>query len=144
GYRRPTVSAPSGSGWSSSGWTAPSSGGYRRPSTYGGGYTSRSAGDQSISRANSAQALQQYRAAQQPRRPPVENLGIPAPSWGGNYARPRRPPNNPSYAYSAPNSLGGGFGSAAFWAMLGALSASDRSAYFQQSRSDPAYQQWHQ
>lgn len=38
----------------------------------------------------------------------------------------------------------GGFGSAAFWAMLGALSASDRSTYFQRSQADPAYQQWRQ
>jgi hypothetical protein len=38
----------------------------------------------------------------------------------------------------------GGYGTAAFWAMLGALSASDRAAYFRQSQVDPGYQQWRQ
>jgi len=38
----------------------------------------------------------------------------------------------------------GGFGSPTFWAMLAALSAVDRAAYFRQSQYDPAYQQWRQ
>ena len=139
GYRRPTISAPTYSGSSSSGWSAPSSGGYRRPSTTGGGYTSRSAGDVSISRTNSAQALQQYRASQQPRRPPVESAARPDTVWGGGGYYPRRPSS-----YYPQSDYAGGLGSAAFWAMLGALSASDRTAYFQRSQTDPAYQQWHQ
>ena len=134
GYRRPMMAAPSGSAW-----TAPSSsGGYRRPTALGGGYSSSSGGDTSISRANSAQALQQYRAAQQPRRPPVETRG-PDIAGAGSYYPARRP-----VTYAAPTGYGGGFGSAAFWAMLGALSANDRAAYFRQSQVDPAYQQWHQ
>ena len=52
---------------------------------------------------------------------------------------PRRPPS-----YAAPAGFAGGYGTAAFWAMLGALSASDRTAYFRQSQVDPAYQQWRQ
>jgi hypothetical protein len=139
GYRRPSVSAPSGSGWSAPSRTPSSSGGYRRPSTSGSGYATGSAGDISISRSTSAQALQQYRAAQQPRRPPVAAApGRDAAwSWGSNV--PRRPPS-----YAAPTGFAGGYGSAAFWAMLGALSASDRTAYFRQSQFDPAYQQWRQ
>jgi hypothetical protein len=40
--------------------------------------------------------------------------------------------------------MAGGFGSPTFWAMLAALSAADRAAYFRQSQYDPAYQQWRQ
>jgi hypothetical protein len=131
GYRRPQVSAPYASGWSS----APSSGGYRRPSTYGSGYAPRSGGDLSISRSTSAQALQQYRASQQ-RRPPV---APPESVWtGGGYAS-RRPPT-----YAPLTSNVGGFGSPGFWAMLAALSAADRASYLRQYQSDPAYQRWRQ
>jgi hypothetical protein len=63
----------------------------------------------------------------------------PETGWlGGGYA-PRRPSSYPPVVAGT-----GGFGTAAFWAMLGALSAADRSAYFRQSQADPAYQQWHQ
>jgi hypothetical protein len=136
GYRRPQLSQSYGSGWSSP-QTAPSSSGYRRPSTYGGGgYATGSAGDLSISRSTSAQALQQYRASQRPRRPPVAST---EPTWmGGGYV-PRRPPTYAEAPYGA-----GGFGSPTFWAMLAALSAADRATYFRQSQADPAYQQWHQ
>ena len=139
GYRRPTISAPSGSGWSAPSGTSFSSGGYRRPSTVGRGYTSGSAGDLSISRSTSAQALQQYRASQQPRRPSVAARAPPSSAWGNGGYVPRRPPS-----YAAPAGFAGGYGTAAFWAMLGALSASDRTAYFRQSQVDPAYQQWRQ
>ena len=126
GYRRPAISAPSS--------TSPSSGGYRRPSTSGGGYTSRSAGDTSISRMNSAQALRQFRDAQQPRRPSVASQAPPSAPWmGGGYA-PRRSPNYPAAAGFV-GGFAGGLGSAAFWAMLSALSGSDRAAYFRQSQS---------
>ena len=141
GYRRPTISAPSGSGWSAQSGTS-SSGGYRRPSTVGRGYTSGSAGDISISRSTSAQALQQYRASQQPRRPSVAATAPPSSAWGNGGYVPRRPPS-----YAAPAGFAGAsgaYGTAAFWAMLGALSASDRAAYFRQSQVDPAYQQWRQ
>jgi hypothetical protein len=138
GYRRPAVSASSDSGWSAPSAPLYSSGGYRRPSTSGGGYSSGSAGDTSISRAASAQALQQYRASQQSRRPPVATTANQDSVWGGGYAA-RRPSN-----YTAPTGFAGGYGSAAFWAMLGALSTSDRAAYFRQSQVDPAYQQWRQ
>jgi hypothetical protein len=139
GYRRPSISAPSTSGWRGGGWSAPSSGGYRRPSTYGSGYASSSAGDLAISRSGSAEALRQYRTAQQPRRPPPTTYSVLSGDiWGGGYTT-RRPSS-----YGAPYGFGGGFGSAAFWAALGALSASDRAAYFRQSESDPAYRQWHQ
>jgi hypothetical protein len=138
GYRRPTISSPSGSGWSAQTGTS-SSGGYRRPSTVGRGYTSGSAGDISISRSTSAQALQQYRASQQPRRPSVAATAPPSSAWGNGGYVPRRPPS-----YAAPAGFAGGYGTAAFWAMLGALSASDRTAYFRQSQVDPAYQQWRQ
>ena len=60
-------------------------------------------------------------------------------AWGGGSYYPRRPST-----YYPQSDYAGGLGSAAFWAMLGALSASDRSAYFQRSQVDPAYQQWHQ
>ena len=139
GYRRPAISAPSGSGWSAPSRSSSSSGGYRRPSTVGGGYASGSAGDTSISRSASAQALQQYRASQQPRRPSIAGTASPNASWGSGGYVPRRPPS-----YAAPTGFAGGYGSAAFWAMLGALSASDRTAYFRQSQFDPAYQQWRQ
>jgi Protein of unknown function (DUF2491) len=139
GYRRPAISAPSSSGWSTPSGTPSSSGGYRRPSTAGSGYATSSAGDAAISRAAAAQALQQYRAAQQPRRPSVAATASPDAAWGaGSYAA-RRPPS-----YGAPVGFAGGYGTAAFWAMLGALSASDRVAYFRQSQVDPAYQQWRQ
>ena len=142
GYRRTTISEPSGAASSAPVWGQPSSGGYRRPSTSGSGYISNSAGDVAISRSTAAQALQQYRAAQQPRRPSVEAGARPDTVWGSGGYGSRRPP---SYAALSGNSGGsGGFGSAAFWAMLGALSASDRAAYFQQSQVDPAYQQWRQ
>ena len=131
-----------GSTSSTAGRTVPSSGGYRRPSTSGSGYVSGSAGDMAISRTTSAQALQQYRASQQPRRPSVEASGRPDSGWQyGGYAS-RRPPS-----YAAPAGIAGGsggYGTAAFWAMLGALSASDRATYFQQSQFNPAYQQWRQ
>ena len=139
GYRRPAISAPSGSVWSAPSGTTSSSGGYRRPSTAGSGYASGSAGDISISRAAAAQALQQYRAAQQTRRPPVAATASPDAAWGAGGYVSRRPPS-----YAAPAGFGGGYGTAAFWAMLGALSASDRAAYFRQSQADPAYQQWRQ
>ena len=137
GYRRPNVSAQYGATSGASTWAAPSSGGYRRPSTTGGGYYSGSAGDVAMSRSTSAQALAQYRRSQQPRRPPVET--VTTSDYGG-YAT-RRPNFAPS-----PVVVGGsgGLGSAAFWAMLGALSASDRATYFQRSQVDPAYQQWRQ
>ncbi len=142
GYRRPHIYAQYGSTSSTAGRTVPSSGGYRRPSTSGSGYVSGSAGDMAISRTTSAQALQQYRASQQPRRPSVEASGRPDSGWQyGGYAS-RRPPS-----YAAPAGIAGGsggYGTAAFWAMLGALSASDRASYFQQSQFNPAYQQWHQ
>lgn len=57
---------------------------------------------------------------------------------GGGYPS-RRPPT-----YGEPASVGSGFGSPAFWAMLAGLSAAERAAYLRQSQSDPAYQQWHQ
>jgi hypothetical protein len=136
GYRRPSVSQPSASTWSSPRNTSPTSG-YRRPSSVGG-YATGSAGDLSLSRANSAQTLQQYRASQAQRRPPVMATMGNEPRWGGDAWR--RPP-----ASAAPSgSLGRNFGSAAFWAALGALSAADRNAYFRDYQSDPAYQQWHQ
>jgi hypothetical protein len=125
--------------WSAPSGTTSSSGGYRRPSTAGSGYASGSAGDISISRAAAAQALQQYRAAQQTRRPPVAATASPDAAWGAGGYVSRRPPS-----YAAPAGFGGGYGTAAFWAMLGALSASDRAAYFRQSQADPAYQQWRQ
>src|SRR5262245_41521862 len=109
GYRRPQVSTPPASGWSS-GRTTTSSGGYRRPSTYGSGYAPRSGGDLSVSRTTSAEALRQYRASQQQqqRRPPVSGQ---EQGWaGGGYAS-RRPPT-----YAAPMNVAGGFGSPAFWA----------------------------
>ena len=139
GYRRPAISAPSGSGRSAPSGISPSSGGYRRPSTLGGGYASGSAGDISISRSTSAQALRQYRAAQQPRRPSVTSSASQGAIWGNSGYAPRRPPS-----YAAPAGFAGGYGTAAFWAMLGALSVSDRAAYFRQSQADPAYQQWRQ
>ena len=76
------------------------------------------------------------------RRPPNSSGGY---SGGWDTPYQRRPP-----AYAGPGDTGGygaggnGFGSAAFWALLGALSAADRSAYFRQYQADPAYQQWHQ
>jgi Protein of unknown function (DUF2491) len=140
GYRRPLVSAPYASGWSSSP-SRTSGGGYRRPSTYGSGYVPRSGGDLSVSRTTSAQALQQYRALQQQqqlqqRRPPVSS---PESDWAGSGYTSRRPPT-----YAQPMNMAGGFGSPSFWAMLAALSAVDRAAYFRQSQYDPAYQQWRQ
>jgi hypothetical protein len=141
GYRRPDISAQYGSS-SASGWTAPSSGGYRRPSTSGGGYASSSAGDLAISRSTSAQALRQYRASQQRRRPSVETTARSGTAWGNGGYAVRRPPS-----YTAPAAVtgrSGGYGTAAFWAMLGALSASDRATYFRQSQVDPGYQQWRQ
>lgn len=133
GYRRPSVSQPSASTWSSPRSTSPTSG-YRRPSGVGG-YSTGSAGDLALSRATSAQALQQYRAPQAQRRPPI--IGNQS-SWGEDTWR--RPP-----AYAAPSgSLGSNFGSAAFWAALGALSVADRNAYFRDYQGDPAYRQWHQ
>ena len=160
GYRRPALAPSSGSAWSTPGGSASASGGYRRPSTYGGGYASGSAGDAAISRAAASQALQQYRAAQQSRaaqqnqaaqlpsrRPPVAAMAGPAPAerapWGGGYAS-RRPPSYGAPSYGAPQGFAGGYGSAAFWAALGALSATDRAAYFRQSQADPGYQQWRQ
>jgi hypothetical protein len=151
GYRRPAVSTSAGSVWSAP-TAAPSyGGGYRRPSTTGGGYTSGSAGDAAISRAAAAQALQQYRAAQQPRRPSVAATASPDAAWGaGSYVARRPTGYGASTGYGAPSGYGapagfaGGYGTAAFWAMLGALSASDRAAYFRQSQVDPAYQQWRQ
>jgi hypothetical protein len=142
GYRRPALSSSYGSGWSAPSASQYSSGGYRRPSVSGDGYSSRSAGDAAISRAAAAQALQQYRASQESRRPPVAATANPDAVWGSGYAA-RRPP---SYGGAPTGFAGGsgGYGSAAFWAMLGALSASDRSAYFRQSQADPAYQQWRQ
>jgi hypothetical protein len=139
GYRRPAMSTQYGASFGG-GRAVSSSGGYRRPSTTGSGFVSGSAGDIAISRATSAQALQQFRASQQPRRPPV--AAPPPPDAAGRYGGyvPRRPPS-----YVAPVGVvggSGGFGTGAFWAMLGALSASDRAAYFQQSQADPAYQQW--
>ena len=139
GYRRPAISAPSGSVWSAPSGIASSSGGYRRPSTTGGGYASGSAGDVSISRTAAAQALQQYRAAQQTRRPPVAATASPDAAWGAGGYVSRRPPS-----YAAPAGFPAAGCTAAFWAMLGALSASDRAAYFRQSQADPAYQQWRQ
>jgi hypothetical protein len=141
GYRRPDISAHYGSASGAASWAAPSSGGYRRPSTTGGGYYSGSAGDLAFSRSTSAQALAQYRLSQQPRRPPVVTETTRDTGWGyGGYAS-RRPSFTPT-----PVVVGGsgGFGSAAFWAMLGALSASDRATYFQRSQEDPGYQQWRQ
>jgi uncharacterized protein DUF2491 len=137
GYRRPQISAPSSSSWSSAPTTT-YSGGYRRPTTYGSGYTPRSGGDLSVSRTTSAQALQQYRALQQQqqRRPPVSAR---EPVWAGGGYVSRRPP-----AYAAPMNVAGGLGSPSFWAMLAALSVADRAAYFRQSQYDPAYQQWRQ
>lgn len=135
GYRRSAISAPPVSRSGPSGWSAPSSGGYRRPSVSSSGYISPSAGDLSISRSTAAQALQQYRASQQ-RRPPVAGAAPPDGAWSG---MGRRPPS-----YPPPAGFTGGLGSVAFWAMLGALSASDRAAYFQQLQIDPAYRQWRQ
>ena len=101
GYRRPDISAQYGSS-SASGWTAPSSGGYRRPSTSGGGYASSSAGDLAISRSTSAQALRQYRASQQRRRPSVETTARSGTAWGNGGYAVRRPPS-----YTAPAAVTG-------------------------------------
>jgi hypothetical protein len=144
GYRRPSAPAPS---YSAPSYSAPSyggSGGYRRPSSGSSGYSTGSGGDTSVSRGASGQALQQYRASQQPRRP----VDTPAqPGWdAGGLRRPPSSYGGPSYGgpvYAGPG-FGGSFGSAAFWAFLGALSASDRSAYFRQYGADPAYRAWQQ
>ena len=120
---------------------AQSSGGYSRPTGGGGGYGGGGAGDRAFSRGAASQALRQYRSMQQPsaRRPSVA-----APdAWSG--ADRRRAP-----AYGAPVYGGGPFGGGgglelmALWALLGALSASDRSNYARDHRDDPAYQQWRQ
>jgi len=119
GYRRPAISAPSSSGWSAPSGSPSSSGGYRRPSTTGGGYVSRSAGDVAISRAAAAQALDQYRAAQQTRRPSVAATASPDGAWGTGSYGARRPSNyGASASYGAPVGFAGGYGTAAFWAML--------------------------
>jgi hypothetical protein len=81
--------------------------------------------------------LQQYRASQQQQRRP--QVASPNSAWtDGGYVS-RRP-----LAYAGPANFAGGFGSPGFWAMLAALSAADRAAYFRQSQDDPAYQQWRQ
>ncbi len=137
GYRRPAVASSSATSFSG---TA-SSGGYRRPSTSSGGYVTGSGGDVAVSRGASAQALEQYRTAQQPRRPPPAAADTSSGYSGWDSSYQRRPP---SEAGHGPIIGGNGFGSAAFWALLGALATSDRSAYFHQYQADPAYQQWHQ
>jgi MYXO-CTERM domain-containing protein len=136
GYRRPAVSSFTGSSFPGYG---SSSGAYRRPSTSSyGGYATGSAGDLAVSRGASGQALGQFRGSQTPRRPSTSG-GYGSGAYGGWASDYERRPAPPGYAPS-----GGGFGSAAFWAFLGALSASDRSAYFRQSQADPAFQQWQQ
>lgn len=151
GYSRPSVGGSGAPAFGSS-YGGGSSGGYRRPSVTSGGYGTGSAGDVSISRGASGQALQNYRALQNRRPAPAEPSGFgTGPVWngGGPGAYARRPPptyGSPSYGgYGASggfSSGSGGFGSAAFWALLGAMSAADRAAYWQRYQADPAYQQW--
>ena len=132
GYRRPSVSSSAAPAARSS--NAPSSGGYRRPSAASGGYATGSGGDVAVSRGASGQALQQYRAAQQPRRPPPSTAEPSGGSSGWNTSSGWNPQyqRRPPAAAAGWDSGGSGFGSAAFWAFIGALSAADRSAYFRQ------------
>ena len=101
-----------------------------------------SAGDVAISRSTAAQALQ-----------PVSRIAAAPPSVGRvagatQYRRGKRRlcvrAVHRAIQRRPRSSAAGGYGTAAFWAMLGALSASDRAAYFRQSQVDPGYQQWRQ
>ncbi len=140
GYRRPDISAQYGLSTRPAGPHRPAVAiGVQRPEA---ATSPSSAGDIAISRSTATQALRQYRASQQPRRPSVESTARSDTAWGSGGYTVRRPPS-----YAAPAAViggSGGYGTAAFWAMLGALSASDRTAYFRQSQADPGYQQWRQ
>jgi hypothetical protein len=118
------------------GYAQNSSGGYSRPAAGAGGAGGGGAGDRAFSRGAASQALQQYRGMQQPsaRRPSVA-----APdAWPGTDRR-----RAPAYG-TTPYAGGGGFDSMALWALLGALTASERATYAREHRDDPAYQQWRQ
>ena len=118
------------------GFAQQSTGGYSRPSVTRGGGGASGGGDTAFSRGAASEALQRYRASREPpRRPPVA-----APGTSG-WADQRRP--SPYYAPQYGGGGGGGdFGTMALWALLGALSASDRAKYAREHQDDPAYLQW--
>ena len=140
GYRRPAISAPSGSVWSAPSadhvlerrLSAPVNRWQRLRVRFGRRCFDLAGRRRAGATAVSCRAADPPSVRRQPRRVPTQP-GVPAATWS------RRPPS-----YAAPAGFGGGYGTAAFWAMLGALSASDRAAYFRQSQVDPAYQQWRQ
>jgi hypothetical protein len=149
GYSRPSSGS---SGYSASSRRVPitSSGGYSRRSYGGGGYDTGSAGDRAISRSTSAQALRDYRAAQQP---PPQPYVRRQPSYGADNAWPseghRRPPmwggQQPGRRVARPALPGAGpLTAVALWAALNSLSSPGSGAYFHNYQYDPGYMQWRQ
>jgi hypothetical protein len=146
-------SRPSGgsSGYSASSRRVPitSSGGYSRRSYGGGGYNTGSAGDRATSRSTSAQALRDYREAQQPPQPYVRRQ----PSYDADNAWPsegqRRPPvwegQQPERRVARPALPGAGpLTAVALWAALNSLSSPGSAAYFHNYQYDRGYMQWRQ
>ncbi len=139
----PTWSQPSSGGYTrpSAGYTAPA----RRPSAgggalgYGGGSSFGSAADRALSRRAGEQSLSNYRADLRTLQEPPRR----SPAWneGGYPAAPlRRPPT-----YGEPSTgLSSAWNVATAWALLSALNAPSREAYFQTYRDDPGYRAWRQ
>ena len=142
GYSRPSLGAEVRRPPVSSG----GSGGYARPSFGGGGFSSSSAGDRALSRRSSSDALSNYRAQQRASEAP--QVRRPSP-WGApdsGYAPPLETRRPSGYGWpSGPSRSGMSvWDAAAAWALLNALTAPNRTGYFQDHRNDPGYQQWRQ
>lgn len=149
GYSRPSVRTPSPSRSGSS-----SSGGYRRPSvsdsqTFS---SSRSSGDEDLSRRGSAEALKRYRAQTAPvqttetrRRPPIVESDVSRSSGGfsGGFSG-RRGGSPPPSAHTTPNqNSGSGLGNAMMmWFLLDTLTRPGHADYFHHHQDDPAYGAW--
>lgn len=146
--RRPSVPFTGSGGRSSGGYRTPS---YRAVAPP----PSRSGGDQAITRQNSGQALQQYRAGQAApaqRRPstgssnPWTNPGTRRPSagWDGSSPGISRSVDADRRGYPAyvPTQRFGMWDGLLLWGLLNSLNQPGHSQFFYSNQDDPAYRQW--
>ncbi len=156
-YAAPTRRPPMSSG----GYSAPSYS-TRTPPVAGSG-----GGDRAISRQSSGQALQQYRAAQQPpptpqpdrrpsagyadpwgdtaRRPSASGGGAYAPGHGGGYGSGYGTGygmGNRGYPAYVPTQRFGIWDGLLLWGLLNSLNRPGRPEFFYSNQDDPGYREW--
>ena len=143
GYSRPSSGGYSAPSYSSSP-SYSNNGGYSRPPPSSNSYGFSSGGgggggDRAISRQNSGQALQNYRAAN---APPPQQRQAPVPSgYGNSWGQPGTYPAPPP-AYTAGPRQFGAWDAVTLWALLESVNTQRSNNFFAQNQNDPNYLKW--